>query len=99
MPTETRGIDPLAIGVDVRLARVGRENVETKGRRYLIEGRLRIVSLGPGRIQAFCTGTEETHRLGWEPSYGWGCSCAAKGRCSHLVALQLVTQRSEVTGG
>lgn len=95
MATDTKGIDPLAIGTEVRLSRIGRENIETKGRRYLIEGRLHVRYCAPDRIQAFCRGTEETHRLGWEPRYGYGCSCAAKGRCSHLVALQLVTQRPE----
>jgi hypothetical protein len=37
------GIEPPSIGYELRLARTGREYVETKGRRYLIEGRLTVL--------------------------------------------------------
>ena len=82
-------IDPLAVGMEVRIGRLGRENIESKGRRYLIEGRLSVRRLEPNRIVAACRGTEETHRLGYEHG-DWFCTCPARGRCSHLVALQLV---------
>jgi uncharacterized Zn finger protein len=86
------GIDPLAIGLELRLGRVSRENVETKGRRYLVEGRLRIRRVEPSCIVASCRGTEETHRVAFEHGE-WFCTCPARGRCSHLVALQLVVTR------
>jgi hypothetical protein len=71
-----------------------RENVEDKGRRYLVEGRLRVVSAGSrdGRIVAECRGSDRTYVLGYDPyKRQWRCTCQARGRCSHLVSLQLVT--------
>lgn len=74
-----------------------RENIETKGRRLLAEGRLRIEHVGePSEwfpITAECRGDSgEVYSLGWDQSQlEWRCTCPAKGRCSHLVALQLVT--------
>lgn len=85
------GIDPATVSTETRVGRVGRENIATKGRRYLIEGRLTIRYVGVNRIAAHCRGTEETHTLGFDED--WACSCPAKGRCSHLVALQLVAPR------
>ncbi len=75
----------------------GRENAETKGRRYLAEGRLHVQRVDERGIVARCRGAGEIYRLGFDPPSGtWRCSCAALGRCSHLVALQLVTRRPEV---
>jgi hypothetical protein len=86
------GVDPLAIGMEVRLGRLGRENVETKGRRLLIEGRLRLRFVDPFSVIATCRGTEVTHSLAFDHGE-WFCSCPARGRCSHLAALQLVCER------
>ncbi len=91
------GLDPHGVGLELRLARVGRENVETKARRYLVEGRLTIVRVEGGRIDATCRGTEETHRLGFERG-DWYCTCPARARCSHLVALQLLIPRPGTQG-
>ena len=66
-----------------------REGIEAKGRRYLLEGRLRVLSVHGGRIYAECRGNGTIHH----PCYvkgRWACDCDARGRCSHLVALQLV---------
>jgi uncharacterized Zn finger protein len=68
------------------------ESAESKGRRYLTEGRLLVRSVQPGGIRAICRGSGEYHRVGYERG-GWFCTCPALGRCSHLVALQLVTVR------
>lgn len=69
-------------------------NVEEKGRRLLTEGRLTILRVD-GAIVAECKGDSgEVYKLGYDPrvrSGGWRCTCPALGRCSHLVALQLVT--------
>jgi hypothetical protein len=44
-------------------------------------------------VHATCRGDSGTvYNLGHNGK-GWGCTCPAKGRCSHLVALQLVTTR------
>jgi len=74
---------------------LSRENAQAKGRRMLTEARLRVLRIDElGLIRAECRGDSgEVYRLGFWPSDGgeWWCSCPAKGTCSHLVALQLVT--------
>jgi hypothetical protein len=67
-----------------------KESAETKGRRYLTEGRLRVLLVKGSRIYAECRGSGHD----WHPCFvggKWGCDCEARGRCSHLIALQLVT--------
>jgi uncharacterized Zn finger protein len=62
-----------------------------KGRRLLTEGRLRVLDVGAGTASAECRGDSGmTYVLGRDTSGRWSCSCEAKGRCSHLIALQLV---------
>lgn len=76
----------------------GTENLEQKGKRYVIEGRLRIERFEPsGLIVASCRGTGATYSLGYDPARReWRCTCAVERggkrnrRCSHLAALQLV---------
>jgi uncharacterized Zn finger protein len=86
------GIDPLAIATEVRLGRMTRENVATKGRRYLIEGRLQIRLVSQTQVRALCRGNGDTYTVGYDRG-GWHCDCPAKGRCCHLEALQLVCVR------
>jgi hypothetical protein len=88
----TVGIDPLAIATEVRLHNWARENLRTKARRYLIEARLTVRRVTETEIDAFVRGTERTHHVGYRRG-GYFCDCEARGRCSHLEALQLVTQR------
>jgi uncharacterized Zn finger protein len=72
-----------------------RENAATKGRRLLVEGRLIVERVEGGLIAATCRGDSGAiYRLGYDPRSGeWRCTCPARGRCSHLVALMLVTVR------
>jgi hypothetical protein len=66
-----------------------RENVEAKGRRYLLEGRLAVERVDASGVSARCRGGGATYRL--EVAGGeWSCSCPALRRCAHLVALELV---------
>ena len=74
---------------------MARENVETKGRRLLAEGRLEVTYVDRaqgGRIVAECRGDSGArYALGYDPrTREWRCTCEARSRCSHLVALQLV---------
>lgn len=70
----------------------GREGVEQKGRRYLIEGRLAITFLHNRRIRAVCRGSAPApYKLGFDLGDGWWCRCPARNDCAHLVALRLVT--------
>lgn len=66
-----------------------RENAEMKGRRYLADGRLVLELVDANRIVANIRGNGAIWTTGYERG-GWHCSCPAAGRCSHLVALQLV---------
>ena len=68
-----------------------RENAAAKGRRYLAEGRLvvRAVDERAGTARAVCRGDGAVYALGRDGG-GWFCSCPARSRCAHLVALGLV---------
>jgi hypothetical protein len=67
-----------------------RENAAAKARRYLSEGRLIVERVDRHGVVATCRGDGALHRCRWEPSTGWWCSCPARGRCSHLLALGAV---------
>ena len=70
-----------------------RENYRTKGIRYLAEGRLTVRRADPYAITATCRGdSAEVYRVGCAEGE-WFCTCPAKGRCSHLQALMLVSVR------
>lgn len=73
-----------------------RETKADKARRLLAEGRLTIVRVDPERrvIVARCKGDSgEEYTLGYDPRGNgrWGCTCPGRAKCSHLLALQLVT--------
>lgn len=70
-----------------------RENAEAKGRRYLLEGRLVVERVAGGEIRARCRGGGAVYELGLERGE-WFCSCPALTTCSHLIALQLVTEKA-----
>lgn len=85
------GLDPLAVGTEIRLGRLGRENARTKARRLLVEGRVLIRYVGPQGIRAFVRGDSASMR---EVTYSgglWDCPCEARGTCSHILAVQTVT--------
>jgi uncharacterized Zn finger protein len=71
------------------------ENAADKGRRYLTEARLTVERVERDLVVASCRGDSgETYRLGFDPArQEWRCTCPARGRCSHLVALMLVVRR------
>ena len=78
------------------------ESADVKARRLLSEARLVVRVVGDtsraGLIVAECRGDSgEIYTLGYDPrKQEWRCSCPAHGRCSHLIALQLVTVRDSV---
>jgi uncharacterized Zn finger protein len=71
-----------------------RESAQTKGRRYLIEGRLRLLLVHGARIYAEVRGNGETYHCGHVKGRWW-CECPARGTCAHLVSLQLVVDRPD----
>lgn len=66
-----------------------RESAHIKARRYLGEGRLVVEMAGPGYVSATIRGDGDIHVVGYARG-GWDCTCPARGRCSHLLALGLV---------
>jgi hypothetical protein len=58
---------------------------------YLTEGRMHILEVSEATIRAVCKGLRGVYRMGWEAESGWWCSCGSTGSCTHLSALQLVT--------
>lgn len=70
-----------------------RENVDTKARRYLSEGRLTITHLDSLSIEASCRGGGAVYELGHNGE-AWWCDCPARGLCAHVFALQAVTVRA-----
>jgi hypothetical protein len=91
------GLDPLAIATEVRLGRMTRENVATKGRRYLIEGRLQIRLVSQTQVRALCRGNGDTYTVGYDRG-GWHCDCPSKGRCCVNVGRNLNRIRRLKTG-
>jgi uncharacterized Zn finger protein len=88
------GIDPATIATEVRLGRLGRENAATKAMRYLVEGRCILRYVDDERVVARVRG-REVYDVEFAPGRGWSCSCAARGRCAHIIALVHVTARPD----
>ena len=71
-----------------------RENVEAKGRRYVVEARLLVTKVDGDTVTAECRGSGEVYELGHGPGRGWYCTCPVRSdRCAHLAALRLVAVR------
>lgn len=70
-----------------------RESAAEKARRYLGEGRLIVLEVGPSIVRSVCRGDGEVWRLGWWRGR-WGCACPAgstfRASCAHLLALRVV---------
>jgi uncharacterized Zn finger protein len=80
---------------------VSRASADVKGRRYLVEGRLTVERISDGLVVAACRGDSgDIYHLGFDPAQTeWRCTCPARGRCSHLIALQLVVVRAAPMAG
>ena len=69
---------------------MSRESAERKGVRYLAEGRVLVEAVEGHDVIATVRGNGAVHTVTHERG-GWRCTCAAAGRCAHLVAVGLVT--------
>lgn len=69
------------------------EGIHEKGRRLLKEGRLTVLRVADGYVHAQCRGdSAEVYDLGFDSGKAqWRCTCQARSKCAHIVALQLVT--------
>ncbi|MFN7148954.1 MAG: hypothetical protein ACK4V6_05690 [Microthrixaceae bacterium] len=66
-----------------------REDARTKSLRLLQDGRLVVTLVDRDRVNAICRGDGALHHLTVRGP-DWQCSCPARGRCSHLLALGAV---------
>lgn len=66
-----------------------RESAATKARRYLAEGRVIVTALDAHRVEAVVRGDAVLHSCSYHAG-AWACSCEARGRCSHLLAVGLI---------
>jgi uncharacterized Zn finger protein len=71
-----------------------RENVDTKARRYLVEGRVLIRHVDKSTVVAHIRGSDSYYRVVGD-EHGWTCDCPARRRCSHETAVMLVTLRPQ----
>jgi uncharacterized Zn finger protein len=71
------------------------ESAKAKGRRYLIEGRLDLKHVSDRLIVANCRGDDgDVYAVGYDFEVGdWRCTCPARGRCAHIVAIALVVEK------
>ena len=81
---------------------MARENIHTKGRRLLTEGRVTVTYVSADGLSIYARVKGDSgyeYILGHTPGNGWFCPCEARGRCSHLEALQLITINPVTQGG
>ena len=62
----------------------------------VLEGRVNVYSVTAQHVLARVKGSGEVHTVS-ATSWGWSCSCPARTTCSHLVAVQLVTNKPRRT--
>ncbi len=90
MTANGRGIDPTAIGTEVRLGAIARENGRTKALRYLTSGRVAVLSCSSQAVLARVRGSGHLWTVLYDHGV-WTCDCPARGgSCSHLLAVQTV---------
>lgn len=70
-----------------------RESAAVKGRRLLVEGRVRVVYAAEddGVVHAEVRGDSARIYVVNFDSDGWTCDCATYGVCSHIRAVMLIT--------
>jgi hypothetical protein len=86
------GVSPAALGLELRVGRVSRENAATRALRLLLEGRVIVRRVDDRGILARVRGDSGHVRTVVCEFDQWSCDCPAKGeRCAHVMATQLVT--------
>lgn len=87
------GLDPAAVGAEVRLGRTTRENAETKARRLLVEGRVMIRRLDERGALTDVRGDSGVLRRVIFDAFAelWSCDCPARSeKCAHVLAVAAV---------
>jgi hypothetical protein len=76
----------MSAAVELTWRTAGREDARSKARRYLGEGRCVIEYADGLRVRARVRGDGAIYRVEYVAG-SWSCSCLARGRCSHLLAV------------
>jgi uncharacterized Zn finger protein len=87
------GINPGDVGLEVRIGMVSRESARTKAARYLLEGRVVLVRVDEKTVLGRVRG-RELYTVEHAPGRGWSCTCPARGRCAHRLAVAHVVARA-----
>lgn len=66
-----------------------RENAQAKARRYLTEGRITLTHVDQHTARAVIRGDGSHHHV-TVTGPTWTCTCPARTRCSHQIAVGLV---------
>ena len=67
--------------------------LEAKADALLTAGRVSLLAVGPGVVDATVRGDSATHRVSWRDFDSWWCDCAGfrfRRRCSHQAAVARV---------
>jgi len=67
-----------------------REDADTKARRLVAADQVQVLFADEHRIVARVRGDHGIYDLEWDRG-DWSCTCAARGACSHIEAVHLVT--------
>ena len=72
-----------------------KETAETKARRLLAEGRVRVLWSTDLAVTAHVRGDSGVYDVAWTRLPGrWSCTCACYGQsCSHVAAVKAITVR------
>lgn len=68
---------------------MSREGAAAKARRYLVDGRVVVTHVTTGRASAVVRGDGHLWRVEARGPH-WSCTCPARTRCSHQLAVGLV---------
>ena len=67
------------------------ETVQAKAGRYLAEGRVKVLNVSAGNVEAHVQGSAGEPYSIRRAGKRWTCSCPAwQRRCAHVVAVELV---------
>jgi hypothetical protein len=71
---------------------MSRETFQEKARRYLVEGRVRILACDEedGTAQGEVRGHGAIYTVSHDET-GWECDCLARTECAHIAAIKCVT--------
>lgn len=74
-----------------------RESAAVKAHRYLLEGRVVLLTVTTDSVAAVVRGDAALHRVDYDGRRGWRCTCPALARCCHLLAVGLVVAVGRTT--